>query len=219
MVDSGPAVRVKICGLTRPEDAATAAAAGAGWLGVVFAGGPRRVSTSAAAEVRAAADGVPVFGVYADQSIAEILRISGAAGLAGAQLHGRYARADAARLRAEGLLVWRVVRIAAPHDLDTLADAALDADAVLVEPRVAQAAGGSGVSLDLAVAREARNRLAGASMVLAGGLTPASVGAAVALVRPEAVDVSSGVERLPGIKDPDKIMRFLEAACGHDAQR
>ena len=57
------------------------------------------------------------------------------------------------------------------------------------------------------------------AMVLAGGLTPASVGAAVALVRPEAVDVSSGVERLPGIKDPDKIMRFLEAACGHDAQR
>jgi phosphoribosylanthranilate isomerase len=167
--------------------------------------------------VRAAADGVPVFGIYGDQSVEEILRVSGAAGLAGAQLHGPYARADAARLRAAGLLVWRVVRIAVPDDLDALAEAALDADAVLVEPRVAQAAGGSGVSLDLAVAREARNRLAGATMVLAGGLTPATVGPAVALVRPEVVDVSSGVERLPGIKDPVKIRRFLEAVCGHGA--
>jgi phosphoribosylanthranilate isomerase len=52
-------------------------------------------------------------------------------------------------------------------------------------------------------------------MVLAGGLTPATVGAAVALVRPEVVDVSSGVERLPGIKDPEKMARFLEAAFGH----
>jgi phosphoribosylanthranilate isomerase len=54
-------------------------------------------------------------------------------------------------------------------------------------------------------------------MVLAGGLTPETVGAAAALVRPEVVDVSSGVERLPGIKDPDKIARFLEAVFGHSA--
>jgi phosphoribosylanthranilate isomerase len=212
---SAAAARVKICGLTRPEDAAAAAGAGAACLGVVFAGGPRRVTTSAAAEVRAAADGVPVFGVFGDQSVEAILRVSEAAGLAGAQLHGPYPRAAAARLRAAGLQVWRVVRIAVPGDLDALAEAALDADAVLVEPRVAHATGGSGVSLDLAVAREARRRLAGAVMALAGGLTPASVAHAVALVRPELVDVSSGVESLPGIKDPDKIARFLEAVCGH----
>jgi phosphoribosylanthranilate isomerase len=212
---AGAVVRVKICGLTRPEDAAAAVAAGAAWLGVVFAGGPRRITTSAAAEVRAAAEGVPVLGVYGSQSVEEILQVSHAAGLAGAQLHGPYPRAAAARLRAAGLLVWRVVRIARPGDLDALAEAVLDGDAVLVEPRVADAAGGSGVSLDLAVAREARNRLAGATMVLAGGLAPATVGPAVALVRPEAVDVSSGVERQPGIKDPDKILRFLEAVCGH----
>jgi len=141
----------------------------------------------------------------------------GAAGLAGAQLHGSYSRADAARLRAAGLLVWRVVRIAAPEDLDSLAEAALDADAVLVEPRVAGVGGGAGVALDLAVAREARGRLTGVTLVLAGGLVPGTVGAAVALVRPEVVDVSSGVERQPGIKDPDKILRFLEAVCGHSA--
>ena len=210
-------VRAKICGLTRPEDAATAARAGASYLGVVFAGGPRRVTPALAAEISAAGRGVPVLGVYGEQSVEEILALSREAGLAGAQLHGRYRREDAARLRAAGLVVWRVVRIAGPAALDTLRDSATDADAVLVEPLVAHAAGGSGVSLDLAVARDARARLDGATMVLAGGLTPETVGPAVGLVRPEVVDVSSGVERLPGIKDPDKIARFLEAVFGHSA--
>jgi len=209
--------RVKICGLTRPADAAAAAAAGASYLGVVFAGGPRVVSAAAAAAVRAAGAGVPVFGVFGEQSVENILHVSREAGLSGAQLHGAYRRDDAARLRAEGLVVWRVVRIASPDDLDTLAEAARDADAVLVEPRVPHASGGSGVSLDLAVAREARSRLAGTTMVLAGGLVPATVAQAVALVRPEVVDVSSGVEHLPGVKDPEKIARFMEAVCGHSA--
>jgi len=215
MADSPP--RVKICGLTRPGDAAVAVAAGAAYLGVVFAGGPRVVSDAEAASVGAAAGSVPVFGVYGEQTVDEILRLSEAAGLAGAQLHGAYRREEAGRLRSEGLLVWRVVRIATPDDLDTLAEAALDADAVLVEPRVPCAAGGAGVALDLAVAREARSRLAGATMVLAGGLRSDTVGEAVALVRPEVVDVSSGVEHLPGIKDPEKIARFMEAVCGHSA--
>jgi phosphoribosylanthranilate isomerase len=209
--------RVKVCGLTRPGDAAVAVAAGAAYLGVVFAGGPRSVTAADAAAVRSAAGRVPVFGVYGEQSVEEILRSRDAAGLAGAQLHGPYRREEAARLRGEGLLVWRVVRIATPDDLDTLAGAALDADAVLVEPRVPRAAGGAGVALDLAVAREARSRLAGVTMVLAGGLRPDTVGEAVALVRPEVVDVSSGVEHLPGIKDPEKIARFMEAVCGHSA--
>ena len=175
------------------------------------------MGASLAAEITAASGGVPVFGVYGDQSVDEILQLSREAGLAGAQLHGPYRRDDAARLRAAGLIVWRVVRIATPDDLDALNAAVAEADAVLVEPLVPHVAGGSGVSLDLAVAREARGRLAGVTMVLAGGLRPETVGAAVALVRPEVVDVSSGVERLPGIKDPDKIARFLEAVFGHSA--
>lgn len=210
-------VRAKICGLTRAGDAVTAAAAGADYLGVVFAGGPRRVTAPAAAEIRAAAGGVPVFGVYGDQSVDEILRVTRAAGLQGAQLHGDYSRADARRLRAEGLLVWRVARVADPTDLALLPEISMDADAVLVEPRVPGRSGGTGTRLDLALAQAARSRLAGAAMVLAGGLTPESVVEAMALVRPDVVDVSSGVERLPGIKDPDKIARFLEAVVGHSA--
>ena len=76
-----------------------------------------------AAEIVAAARGVPVLGVFGGQPVEEILDIAGAAGLAGAQLHGDYRREDAARLRAAGLEVWRVVRIAAPPDLDRLEEA------------------------------------------------------------------------------------------------
>jgi phosphoribosylanthranilate isomerase len=210
-------VRAKICGLTRAQDAAVAVAAGADYLGVVFAGGPRHVTPQAAAEVRAAAGGVIVFGVFGEQAVDEILRITGVAGLGGAQLHGTYRPEDAWRLRAEGLRVWRVARLAGPDDLGLLREFAMEADAVLVEPRAAHAIGGTGLALDPALAREARTRLADTTMVLAGGLTPETVAMAVALVRPDIVDVSSGVERLPGIKDPHKIARFLEAVVGHSA--
>ena len=208
------AVSVKICGLTRPQDAIVAAAAGASYLGVVFAGGPRRVSAAQAAEVTAAARGVPVLGVFGDQSVEEIVRVAGEAGLTGAQLHGAYTAEDAARLAGAGLGVWRVLRIARPSDLDRLDETWSAAEAVLIEPRVARAEGGAGVPLDLAVALEARRRLAGQRMALAGGLTPGTVGPALALVRPDVVDVSSGVESLPGIKDHVKIARFLEAVLG-----
>ena len=208
------AARVKICGLTRPEDAGYAAEAGAAYLGVVFAGGPRQVGRAQAARVVAASRGVPVLGVFGGTPVGDILSLAREIGLSGAQLHGHYAREDAARLGSAGLAVWRVVRIAIPADLDLLPGTSFDAETVLVEPHVPHAEGGSGVPLDLAVAVEARHRLAGVRMALAGGLTPETVGAAMALVRADVADVSSGVESLPGIKDHQKIARFLEAVLG-----
>jgi phosphoribosylanthranilate isomerase len=207
--------KIKVCGIMRPDDAAFAGTAGASYLGVVFAEGTRTVTRAIAREIVAAAGGVAVMGVFADQPVDEILQIRDRAGLSGAQLHGTYSPASAARLRAAGLEVWRVVRIAAPSDLDLLGEAANESDAVLVEPKVAHVRGGAGLPLDLAVAREARSRLAGHPMALAGGLTAETVSEALALVRPEIVDVSSGVERLPGIKDLDKIARFVEAVFAH----
>ncbi|HEX5385976.1 MAG TPA: hypothetical protein VFW66_04680 [Gemmatimonadales bacterium] len=207
-------VEVKICGLTRPQDAAAAAASGASYLGVVFASGPRVVTPAAARAIVAAADGRPVLGVVGAASGDEILRLRDAAALSGVQLHGVHTVADAARLRREGLLVWRVARVAAWVDLAALDGLAAEADAVLVEPRVAHADGGSGVQLGLPVARAARAALAGCRMVLAGGLTAELVGEVVGLVAPDIVDVSSGVEIQPGIKDPLKMDRFVEAARG-----
>ena len=211
------AAKIKICGIMRPHDGAAAVAAGASYLGVVFAEGPRAVSPGAAWEIVNAADGVTVMGVFTAQSVDDILQIRDGAGVRGAQLHGSYSPASAARLRAAGLEVWRVVRIAAPPDLDLLAESTHDSDAVLVEPKVAHARGGAGLPLDLAVAREARSRLAGHPMVLAGGLTPETVAEALAFVRPEVVDVSSGVESVPGIKDHDRIARFVEAVFAHSS--
>lgn len=208
--------KIKFCGIMQPGDASVAAEAGAAYLGVVFARGPRAVTMVGAREVVRAAAGVPVLGVFATQSPDEILRIGEKSELSGAQLHGPYSRADAARLRAHGLQVWRVVRIAAAADLELVGEAVLDSDTVLVEPRVPHALGGAGVSLDLELGCQARSRLAG-SMALAGGLTPDNVGQALARVRPEIVDVSSGVERRPGIKDPNTIARFVEAVFAHTA--
>jgi phosphoribosylanthranilate isomerase len=166
-----------------------------------------------AAEIVSAAAGRPVLGVFGAQPVEEILRVRDVTGLRGAQLHGPYSTDDARRLRSHGLLIWRVIRLQAESDLDAIDPTAAAADALLVEPRVDYANGGTGVRLPLALAALARSRIRG-PMVLAGGLRPDTVADAVGLVRPDAVDVSSGVEILPGIKDSKKMARFLEAVRG-----
>ncbi|HET8625564.1 MAG TPA: phosphoribosylanthranilate isomerase [Gemmatimonadales bacterium] len=211
-------VEVKICGITRPSDAAAAREAGADWLGVVFAGGPRVVSVERAASIVTAAGDRPVLGVFGAQHVATIPDLCRRARLAGAQLHGNFVASDAAALRRAGLTVWRVVRLSGVDDLARL-DEPWMVDAILVEPLVPHGEGGSGLALSTGLARAARTRLAARRMVLAGGLRPDSVAAAVGLVAPDVVDVSSGVESLPGIKDESKIARFVEAARGRSAVR
>ena len=88
---------------------------------------------------------------------------------------------------------------------------------VLVEPRVAGRAGGSGTPLDLALASAARQRVRGSRFALAGGLTPESLPEALRVVQPGIVDVSSGVEHTSGIKSPERMKAFLEVVCGEQA--
>jgi len=205
-------VEAKICGLTRSADAALARSLGASWLGVVLAEGPRRVGLGGAREIAAAGEGLPLLGVFVDSTPDEILRARDRARLDGAQLHGEYAEAVRALLRAEGMLVWSVARVAGEGDLGAIPALESHADVVLVEPRVAGARGGTGTSLPLDLAAGARARLAASRMALAGGLRPEVLEEAIALVRPDVVDVSSGVEQAPGVKDPSLLARFMEIA-------
>jgi phosphoribosylanthranilate isomerase len=213
MGNGRPTPEVKICGLTRPADAAEAVRLGARYLGVVFAGGPRRVDAGAARAVVSAAQAVPVFGVFGSQTGDEILQLRDAAGLSGAQLHEGGASDLVARLRREGMQVLPVVHLAGEADLVLLDDDASVELPVLIEPRVTGQRGGSGVALPLELAARARTLIGARRMFLAGGLTPVSVRAAVVAVGPDVVDVSSGVEQIPGIKDHLRMAQFMEAAA------
>ena len=206
------AVDAKICGLTRPGDAALAARLGAAYLGVVFAESTRQVNTARAREIADAAGGVPVVGVFVSHSIDEILRLRDATGLSAAQLHGGYDAAGQSRLRQDSLPVWVVHHLGDPGDLEQLEEEVAGADVVMIEPRIPGAVGGTGVALDLSLARSARARLARSRLALAGGLRPDTLARAITLVCPDIVDVSSGVESAPGIKDANRLARFLEVA-------
>ena len=204
-------VAVKICGVTRPHDAAEAVRLGASYLGVIFAGGPRLVDVRIARAIAQAAGPVPVFGVFGSHSRDEILECCGTTGLRGAQLHGGGGPELERELAAAGLLVIRVIRVDSIRALDHLEEPVQPPGAVLVEPLVEGRLGGAGVPLSLELAALARRRLEGQRMFLAGGLTPENVADAVSRVSPDAVDVSSGVEQIPGIKDAHRMARFMEA--------
>jgi phosphoribosylanthranilate isomerase len=206
------AVEVKICGLTRPGDAALAARLGAGYLGVVFAESTRQVGAAVARDIVQAGGGLPVIGVFVSHPVDDILRLRDSTGLSAVQLHGAYNRTSRMRLRQERVPVWVVQHVSGPDDLEQLADQSDAAEVVMIEPRVPGAVGGTGVALDLGLARAARARLGRSRMALAGGLRPDTLARAVALVSPDIVDVSSGVESAPGLKDPDRLARFLEVA-------
>ncbi|MGB7211465.1 MAG: phosphoribosylanthranilate isomerase [Gemmatimonadales bacterium] len=209
------AVEVKICGLRRGADAAVAVECGASYLGMILIPGARReVRATEAHDIVAAAGGRPVFGVFASDDVDIILRHRDRTGLRGAQVHGELRGEVAMRLQRDGMLVWRVARIADLAGARGAGAGAAEVDATLVEPKVDGALGGTGTPLDTELARAARTALTGRTMVLAGGLRPGSVAGVVAAVGPDVVDVSSGVERVPGEKDPALIRSFLEALVG-----
>ena len=203
---------VKICGLTRPVDAEFADAAGASHLGVIFAGGPRERTPD---EARATLSGrrARKVGVFANQPASEIAAIAALVGLDVLQLHGT---TDPQRIldvrAATGLEIWAVVRTATgilPDNVEALADAA---DALLLDAMAPGHLGGTGVTIPWLQLGESLDAMtAGHRIVLAGGLTPENVGEAIDYVSPMVVDVSSGVESSPGIKDQKLVRAFIAA--------
>lgn len=210
---SSPAV--KICGLCRPEDAAHAAAAGADYVGVILApGGPRTRSLEAARRIFAAADGPARVGVFVDATLDELLAAAERLRLDVLQLHGSEPPQLGALLRERGHVVWKALR---PRSRGELLDGAAEhgggADALLLDGFSPAAAGGAGVLFDWDAVASARSQLPEElGLVVAGGLTPANVAAAVTRLAPDVVDVSSGVEARAGEKDPERVEAFIAAA-------
>ncbi|HUF27236.1 MAG TPA: phosphoribosylanthranilate isomerase [Gemmatimonadaceae bacterium] len=205
---------IKFCGLTRAEDAHAAARLGARWMGTIFAGGPRNLRPAQALEVlRDLPAGTHRVGVFGRQSASEIAGMAREAALDTVQLHGDPAPDDVEHARAAGIArVWAVVRVAGAALPESAADLFAVADAVVLDTRTRGALGGTGRSFDWEAVARSVDRVRGSTpLVVAGGLDPANVAHAIAVLRPDVVDVSSGVESAPGIKDHERMRAFADA--------
>ncbi|MEX2323452.1 MAG: phosphoribosylanthranilate isomerase [Acidimicrobiia bacterium] len=195
---------VKLCGLTNRPDVDVSVEAGADAVGVVVeADSPRSVDLRVAAELIAGLE-VSTVMVTVDEPADRLVAIASEAGFTGIQPHGRHASEAAKAGIAAGLLVLFPVAVGAePPDLSAVPDGAVP----LLDTAEPKRHGGTGRSFDWALATDPGRRI-----VLAGGLTPTTVAGAVAAVHPWGVDVASGVERSPGVKDHDAVRSFVREA-------
>ena len=201
-------VRVKICGVRTVAEALHAARAGADAIGLNFYRGSPRYLPPAEAEAIVAA--LPPFvtsvGLFVDAPEEWVRQVADRCRLGAVQLHG------AGPARGLGRPVIRAVQVRGLQSLAVLAG--LDGDAVLLDGHAEGLRGGTGRSFDLGLVAEARRLAGGRPVILAGGLTPETVADAIRTARPDGVDVASGVESAPGVKDPARVTRFVAAAKG-----
>jgi len=196
--------RVKICGITRVEDALAAARSGADAIGLVFyADSPRAVSVEQArAVVRALPPFITTVGLFVDAAPQEIGAVLAALPLDLLQFHGNE---SPEACRGHGRPYVKALRMGEGADAAALARPYDDAAGILVDSYVEGVPGGTGRAFDWSRLPEGLS----CPLILAGGLTPDNVAAAVTQVRPWAVDVSGGVEATPGVKDAAKIEAFI----------
>jgi phosphoribosylanthranilate isomerase len=216
---------VKICGNTNLEDAALAVELGADAVGFVFAASPRRVTLEQVAAITrhlpAGAERVGVFDAHDPEGIAGVAL---AAGLTAVQLHGGFdeellqclGRRLAGGIRIIQTLHWPVGQESAAARIEGQVERILRlgiTGRVLIDSKVGAAGGGTGVAFDWTAARAMLPSAAnGVQLILAGGLRPDNVSQAIGQLGPWGVDVSSGVEAVPGRKDPERLRHFIENA-------
>jgi phosphoribosylanthranilate isomerase len=192
---------VKICGITTVADARVAALAGADAIGLIMAVSPRRVDASVAADIVSALEGASLLtvGVFRGQEPRRIIELARATGVAAVQVHPR-SRPDVDELRAD---VPYLIEAVPPHGVSEAADS--PADLLLLDAAEA----GSGRTFDWSLVGALPSQR---PVLLAGGLTPDNVQEAIRRVQPYGVDVASGVEASPGVKDPEQVRRFVARA-------
>lgn len=194
---------VKICGITREEDALLAVAMGADAVGFIFAPSTRQLAPSRAADiVKRLPPEIVTVGVFRDEAPQRVVDIVNQTGLRAAQLSGHETAEETSWIRRRVPVVIK----AFPGGDPALAKAAsYGADVVMLD----SASPGSGQVFDWSLAEGAPS---GLRLLLAGGLTPDNVAEAIDRVRPWGVDVASGVEAAPGVKDATKVRRFISRA-------
>ncbi|HEX8722282.1 MAG TPA: phosphoribosylanthranilate isomerase [Pyrinomonadaceae bacterium] len=208
--------RVKVCGITNLEDALAALDAGAGLLGFNFyARSPRYLTPEAARRiVERLPEGAECVGVFVNESSpAEVVRVARESGVGAVQLHGDESPEFCRGLA--GLTTIKALRVGPVYTPE--AAAGYPVDAVLLDAYVAGEWGGTGHTFDWALARHTREAVP--KLFLAGGIKPDNVAAAVAAVRPYAVDVCSGVETSPGRKSLELIRRLVEGVKEVDSRQ
>jgi phosphoribosylanthranilate isomerase len=201
--------RVKVCGITRPEDAELAVELGAWALGfILWRSSPRAADPAVAAGIALALRRrVELVGVFVNASLEEIAHAAEALHLSHVQLHGDEGPSFCAEAgRRTGAKVIKAVRVASTSDFQDLER--FHTDFHLLDTAARGKYGGSGETWDWALASKRARKV---PVILSGGLTADNVAAGVEAVDPYAVDVASGVEASPGVKDPDKLAAFIAA--------
>ncbi|MCO7576392.1 MULTISPECIES: phosphoribosylanthranilate isomerase [Pseudomonas] len=200
------AVRSKICGITRIEDALAAVAAGADAIGLVFyAKSPRAVSVQQARAIIAVLPPfVTTVGLFVNASRCELGEILDAVPLDLLQFHGDESAADCEGYHRPYI---KALRVKAGDDVAAACLAYPRASGILLDTYVEGVPGGTGEAFDWSLVPQGLSK----PIILAGGLSAQNVAEAIARVRPYAVDVSGGVEQSKGIKDPAKIQAFMQA--------
>lgn len=208
------ATAVKFCGLTRREDALRADSLGARYGGVILAPGGKRSVAPDLARALLAGTTLSRVGVFVDAGVETVLHDAEVVGLDVLQLHGGETPETIAALREAGeWTIWKAVRPRSASDfLEALDRYGGVADALLLDGWSPTAAGGTGASFPWEEIAGVLSFLPPSiGLVVAGGLGPSNVARAISLLRPAAVDVSSGVESAPGAKDPAAMAAFIEA--------
>jgi phosphoribosylanthranilate isomerase len=206
MSHTHPAIWIKVCGITNPEDALAAAEMGADAVGFVFAPSPRQVSPEMAKEIiRKIPMAVRTVGVFVNENPETVASISNLCDLDLLQLHGKETTHYCGQF---GRRVIKAVRVQNENDLEVCSEYVGVVQAFLLDTYVAGQSGGTGVTFDWNIAHTARKY---GHIILAGGLNPDNVATAIGAVKPYGVDASSGLEQKPGVKDHDKLAQFIQA--------
>jgi phosphoribosylanthranilate isomerase len=199
-------VWIKICGITNEEDGLAAARLGADALGFVFAPSPRRISPEKARQIiKALPPLVQKVGVFVDEDLGEVSSVAEMCGLDILQFHGNESASycDSCNQR-----VIKAMRLRNRQDLRSLAEYDGVVHALLLDTYLPDKLGGTGRTFNWEWASEAGKY---GRIILAGGLNPGNVAAAISIVKPYGVDASSSLEKSPGVKDHEKMAQFIES--------